>query len=150
MAVKDDERFTVSSELQSAKAPSPMLVTESGKVISSKELQSEKARSPMVVKDAERFTVSKELQSEKAHSPMVVTESGRVISSKELHRQKARSPIERTVAGICICLMGLVAKQELSILTTPSGIATFSLEHLRKSLRPNEVFIFSIFVRQLI
>ena len=76
-------------DLQSAKAPSPMAVTDSGIVMFAKDSQPSKAKSPISVTDSGIVMLAKDSQPAKAPSPMAVTDSGIVMLAKDLQSKKA-------------------------------------------------------------
>ena len=80
-------------EVQCAKAPSPIWVTESGRVMLFKEVQPSKALLPISVAESGMVMLCKEVQCAKAPLPIRVTESGMVTRSKEAQPMKAISPI---------------------------------------------------------
>ena len=110
-------------ELQPAKAPSPIWVTDSGMVKLVKELQPAKAPSPIWVTDSGMVKLVKELQPEKALSPISVTDSGMVKLVKELQPAKAPSPTSVTDSGMVKLVKELQpAKARSSISVTDSGM----------------------------
>ena len=120
---------TLSKEVQSLKARSPMLVTQLAMVTLSKEVQCLKALFAMLVTQWGMLTLSKEVQCLKQPFAMLVTQSGMVMLFNEVQFSKAPLPIQVTESGMVTLSKELQpSKAPSRIQVTESGMVTLSKE----------------------
>ena len=77
-----------------------MLANDPGSVMCFNDVHSAKALSPIDVTDSGIVTLSKDVQCTKAHGSMIVSDPGRVIRAKDRQPAKAFVPMDVTDSGI--------------------------------------------------
>ena len=92
MRVRDSPKLMLAKEVQFAKAPLPICFTDSPKLMLAKEVHPSKARSPMPVTDSPKVMLAREVQFANAPPPISSTDSPKLMLAKEVQFAKAPLP----------------------------------------------------------